>query len=209
MHDEFPAQVNAAKLSDEPTRFLENISETPSESDIQTIKAKLITLYSDVFDRSGTLKPMTGEPMKIHVRPNAKPFALSSARQIPYGLRDQVKKKIEVVCKNGIIERIGDISTEWCHPMVVVRKPNGDIRICTDFTKLNKYCARPHHPQRTPKDAVDAVRPSDRYFSLVDAQSGYWQMEIEKESQLLTCFICPEGRLKYLRASMGLVPTGD
>lgn len=35
-----------------------------------------------------------------------------------------------------------DEPTEWCAPEVVVHKKNGSIRLCTDFTELNKFVAR-------------------------------------------------------------------
>ena len=33
-------------------------------------------------------------------------------------------------------------TTEWCAGMVVVPKPNGQVRICVDLTKLNESVCR-------------------------------------------------------------------
>ena len=41
----------------------------------------------------------------------------------------------------GVIEPI-DESTDWCAPIVVVPKSNGDVRICVDLTKLNQAVRR-------------------------------------------------------------------
>ena len=35
--------------------------------------------------------------------------------------------------------------TEWCAGMVVVPKPNGQVRICVDLTKLNESVCRERH----------------------------------------------------------------
>ena len=212
LHECFPLQINAIesdRTKDEIKYLIENLPEKPTVEEITAIKEQVVALFPDVFDKTGKLKAMAGTPMKIHIKPGATPFALSTARQIPIPLREKVRNKILDMCEQGIIEQVGDVVTEWCSPMVVCHKPNGDIRICTDFTRLNQHCARPFHPQQTPKDAIDSVRPGDNFFSVLDARNGYWQMEIDKDSQLLTTFITPEGRFKYLRAPMGLISTGD
>lgn len=49
------------------------------------------------------------------------------------------------------MEKIGVISpveepTKWCTQLVVVPKPSGDVRICVDFTELNRFVLREWHP---------------------------------------------------------------
>lgn len=34
--------------------------------------------------------------------------------------------------------------TDWCAPMVPVVKPNGKVRICVDFKRLNSAVKRPY-----------------------------------------------------------------
>ena len=36
----------------------------------------------------------------------------------------------------GVIRKVDQL-TDWCHPIVIVRKQNGKIRLCLDLTKLN------------------------------------------------------------------------
>ncbi|XP_037779411.1 uncharacterized protein LOC119575951 [Penaeus monodon] len=38
---------------------------------------------------------------------------------------------------------VEDEPSDWCHPMVVVPKVNGGVRITTDLSKLNRYCRGP------------------------------------------------------------------
>lgn len=181
----------------------------PSPDVIANTLQHLLTEFSDVFSDDKTLKPMLGSPMKIHLKSDAQPYAITAARQIAFSLRDQVKKELQDMTAKGIIEKLEDEASDWCHPMVVVRKPNGRIRICVDYTKLNKYVARSVYPMRTPKEAIDSVNAGDRFFSTLDAVQGYWQMELSPESKHLTTFISPEGRFRFLRAPMGLNATGD
>ena len=100
--------------------FWESLPEEPTICIGQSKnKVRIIKLFQDVFSpKEGLLKPMKGEPMKIHVRENAEPFALTSARQIPFALRDQVREEILIMLSRGIIKRIGDETSEWGHPLV-------------------------------------------------------------------------------------------
>ncbi len=48
------------------------------------------------------------------------------------------------------------------------------------------------------------IPPESKYFTVFVAKSGYFQILLDGESQLLTTFITPYGRFKHTRATMGL-----
>ena len=100
-------------------------------------------------------------------------------------------------------------STDWTHPLVIVVQPNGKLRLCVDLTKLNKHVKLPFYPLVTPKDAVSNIGGRIKYISTLDATHGYWQTPLEEKSQILTTFITPWGRFKFMRGTMGLISTGD
>ena len=120
--------------------------EAPGPEIMKMVEDKLHEIYAEIFNDSEELKPMTGhevgEPMRITLKPDAKPFAVNAPRQIPYALRDKVKEALQYMVERGIIEKLGDVPTEWCHPIVIVPKPGGDIRMCVDLTKLNSQVHR-------------------------------------------------------------------
>jgi len=169
--------------------------------------------YAKVFDDSSTLRPMkgpiVGEPMRIRLKENYKPFAIHTARVVPYALRDKVKAALDDMVKKGVIEKLDDTPTEWCHPVVIAPKPNGDIRFCVDLTKLNTEVIPSSHHTKTPAEAISGFSPEDKYFAKLDLVKGYWQMPLAKESQALTTFITAYGRYKFLRSPMGFISTGD
>ena len=99
--------------------------------------------------------------------------------------------------------------TEWCSPLHYVLKKDGSIHVVNDLRQLNMATKRPAYPMTTAKAAVEGIPSSARFFSTLDASSGYWQIPLEEESQLLTTFITPWGRFCYTRATMGLVSAGD
>lgn len=96
--------------------------------------------------------------------------------------------------------------TEWCAPIVITpKKGSDDIRLCVDFSKLNKYVKRERFQSPTPQEAVaDIAASKAKYFTKFDALSGYWQCPLAEECQPLTTFITPYGRYMFKRAPFGL-----
>lgn len=166
-------------------------------------------MTKEQFRQGAQLKPMTGPPMRIHLKDDAKPFAIYTPRLIPLAYQDDVKKELEAMVAQGIITPVGDQPSPWCHPLVAVAKPIGGIRITTDLSKLNSQVERPAHPSPSPFSAIRSIDPSSRYFTTMDALCGYWQIPLAEEDQALTTFITPYGRYRYLRSPMGFSASGD
>ncbi|XP_076028441.1 uncharacterized protein LOC143017536 [Oratosquilla oratoria] len=160
--------------------------------------------------RSGeALREMTGRPMEIHLKPDAKPFALHTARRIPHAWQDDVKKELDAMVHQGIIEPVGHAPSVWCHPLVAVPKPKGGVRITVDTSKLKSQVLRPTHPSPTPSEAISRIDRKAKYFSTFDAIQGYWQIPLAQRDRHLTTFITPYGRYMFRRGPMGLCSTGD
>ena len=87
--------------------------------------------------------------------------------------------------------------------MVVVPKWNGKVRICVDLTKLNESVKRERHILPSVEQTL-AQTGGARYFSKLDANSGYWQIELDPESAKLTTFITPFGRFCFNRLPFGI-----
>lgn len=90
-----------------------------------------------------------------------------------------------------------------------VAKPKGVGRITVDLTKLKRQVLRPAHSSPKPHVAVRRIDPKGRYFSIMDALYGYWQLPSEEQDQHLTIFITTHGRFRFCRGSMGFVATGN
>ena len=80
--------------------------------------------FPELFQDLGTLK---GD-YQIQLKPDAKPYALYTARNVPMPLRGRVKQELERMEKLGVISKV-DKPTLWCAGMVVVPKTSGDVRI--------------------------------------------------------------------------------
>ena len=58
------------------------------------------------------------------------------------------------------------------------------IRIYLDPRGLNKAIKREHYPLKTMEEVV-AEMPKAKLFSVVDANQGYWQIQLDEESSRL------------------------
>ena len=139
----------------------------------------------------------------ISLSPDAKSYAIHVPRPIAFPLRVRAEKAINKMVDDGVITPVEE-PTPWVAPMVVVPKPGKqDVRICTDFSELNKYVLREIHPMATVEGSLASLGKG-KVFSKIDANSGFWQIPLSPESSKLTTFLTHKGRYRYLRLPQGL-----
>ena len=89
-------------------------------------------------------------------------------------------------------------------------KPDGkSVRMVTDYTGLNKYVNRPVHPFSCVTEIIQSIPSTANYFAKFDAVNGYFQIALDEESSMLTTFLLPSGRYRYLRIPQGLNASSD
>ncbi|XP_012942708.1 uncharacterized protein K02A2.6-like [Aplysia californica] len=147
-------------------------------------------------------KPIRCEPVKIILKEDAQPYSVNVARRIPIPLMDEVKAELDRMEAAGVIEKIS-APTDWCAPMVPVRKRSGSVRICTDLKKLNLSVKRERFMLPTIDDILYKLSGSNK-FSKLDATSSFWQLALDDDSSKLTTFITPFGRYFYRRLCFGI-----
>ncbi|KAK7878780.1 hypothetical protein WMY93_030940 [Mugilogobius chulae] len=143
------------------------------------------------------------KPYTIKLKPDAKPFSLKVPRRVPLPLMGKVKKELERMEQLGVISRVEE-PTEWCCGMVVAPKKDKDeVRICVDMTPLNESVCRERYILPS-VDQTLGMLTGAQYFSKLDANMGFWQIPLSKESALLTTFITPFGRYHFNRLPFGI-----
>lgn len=149
--------------------------------------------------QEGTFKT---EPVQIHLKEDAVPYAVYTARRVPLPLLPKVKAELQRMEEQGVIERVTQ-PTDWCAPMVPVMKPTGAVRICVGLQKLNDNIKRERYQLPTTEETLAKLSGSTVFTSL-DAASGFWQVPLHEDSSLLTTFITPFGRFCFKRLPFGI-----
>lgn len=163
-----------------------------------TVKTELSDIekqFPKVFSGLGTL----GEEYEIKLKDNASPYAIYAIVPIP--LCPKVQEELSRMEAMGVIEKVSQ-PTPCCAGMVVVPKKSGSVRICVDLKHLNESVLREDHPIPKVDDTL-AQMTGAKIFSKLDANSGFWQIPLVKQSKLLTTFMTPFGRyclINYLLA---------
>ena len=107
----------------------------------------------------------------------------------------------------GVISKI-DEPTDWCAGMVVVPKEDGRVRICVDLTQLNQSVCRERHILPLVEQTLAQIGGA-KHFSKLDANSGFWQIELDPETAKFTTFITPVGRFYFNRLLFGITSAPD
>jgi len=139
--------------------------------------------------------------VKLTIDPSVKPVQ-QPVRRIPIAIESKVENKLMEALESDIIERVEGPSP-WISPMVIVFKPDGDIRICIDMRRANKAILRENFPLPTFENFMTKLRGA-RYFSRLDLSSAYHQLELDEESRPITTFITHMGLFRYKRLMFGI-----
>jgi hypothetical protein len=80
----------------------------------------------------------------------------------------------------------------WLANPVLVPKKTGGLRICIDYTDLNKHCPKDPFPLPRIDQVVDSMAGSVLLYFL-DYYSGYHQIALHPDDEDKTTFIMPHG----------------
>ncbi|GBN97820.1 hypothetical protein AVEN_212559-1 [Araneus ventricosus] len=97
--------------------------------------------FPELFKGLGVMKGC----YSIKLKPGAIPFAITCPRRVPIPLLKQTKAELERMVEEKLITPVLK-PTEWCAPVVIVPKSDGNVRICLDLIELNKNVMRELHP---------------------------------------------------------------
>ena len=98
-------------------------------------------------------------------------------------------------------------TTQVSNP-IIVRKKNGEIRICIDFGNLNQASLKDNYPFPNMENLLQSVIGAGM-LSMLDGFSGYNQVQIRKENRGKTTFTTPQGTYEYIRMPFGLLNAGS
>ena len=121
-------------------------------------------------------------------------------RRIPPSDYADARKHLQELQTKGVIR---ESSSPFASPIVLVRKKNGDLRLCIDYRKLNNRTIRDQYSIPRIEDTLHAMNGA-RWFSCLDLKSGYYQIEMSEEDKHKTAFWCPLGFYEFNRMPQGI-----
>jgi hypothetical protein len=98
-----------------------------------------------------------------------------------------INKEIDKLLEEGTIE---PSASAWSSPIVMMRKPNGDYRMCLDLRKVNAVTKKDSYPLPYIDDIVRKLW-SAKFVSTIDLKNGYWQVPLEPSRKEKTAFTLP------------------
>lgn len=105
-------------------------------------------------------------------------FIKQAPRRIPIYQKEEVSQELKRMLDVGVIK---PSKSPWGSPIVIVRKSDGSIRFCVDCGKVNEVTIKESYPLPRINDSLDVLRGSS--FSVLDLQSGFWQVKMDPADQ--------------------------
>ena len=161
--------------------------------------SKLLNKYSNVFSetdddigRTGVLKHRipTGEAQPIR----------QPLRRVPYHMQKEMDEQIDNMLKKDVIT---PSKSPWASGIVLVKKKDGSKRFCVDYRRLNEVTIEDAYPLPRIDESLDQLAGS-KWFSCLDMNSGYWQVELDPQDREKSAFISRKGLYEFKVLPFGL-----
>ena len=114
--------------------------------------------------------------------------------------RELIQAQVQEMLKDDVIE---PSTSPWAAPVVLVKKKDGGWRFCVDYRRLNSLTTRDVYPLPRIEDALSRLEGA-QFFSIMDMQSGYWQVEMEPADRIKTAFVTADGLYQFKVMPFGL-----
>jgi hypothetical protein len=137
----------------------------------------------------------------LNLDPMARPIK-QPLRRFSEPNRKAMLSEINRLREANFIKELHTEATWVANPVLVPKKNTDVLRMCVDFTCLNKHCPKDHFPIPRIDQIIDSTAGCER-LSFLDAYSGYNQIRLKEEDEvkrllepLMACFAtkqCPSG----------------
>jgi hypothetical protein len=94
--------------------------------------------------------------------------------------------------------------SKWIANLVIVRKKNGEVRLCVDFRNLNKCSKKDNYPLLKMEHLLRSISGA-KVMSFLDGFSDYNQISVHPDDQEKTAFTTPWGTFMYAKMPFGLM----
>ena len=113
------------------------------------------------------------------------------------------------MCETQVLRKLSHKEdSPWASPSFARPKKTGDIRVLTDFRKMNAAIQRKPFPLPRIGETIQRL---EKFISAtaLDLSQGYYSIPIDKQSQQICTTILPWGKYAYQRLPMGVACAPD
>lgn len=155
--------------------------------------------YADLFEEPKTLPPHRALDHKISLVEGAAPPQVRPYR-VPQNQKREMEEQIKKLLAAHLIRHS---QSPFAAPVLLVKKKDGSMRLCTDFKKLNALTIKNKFPIPVIEDLLDELHGA-KYFTKLDLRSGYHQIRMSPEDIHKTAFRTFLGHFEFLVMPFGL-----
>lgn len=165
------------------------------------------TMITKLLDAKRTHKPLNVFH-EIHLTTNDQRIY-----QRPYRSSNKEKENIKIEVNKMLEEQIiTESNSQFCSPVIMVKKKDGSYRFCVDYRALNKITIKDTFPLPIIDETLENLSKA-KIFSKVDLKSGYWQIPVAENDRYKTAFCTQEGLYEFKKMPFGLtnarLPSND
>ena len=126
--------------------------------------------FADVFS------PLPGRTPLITHNIETQPGLTVRTRpyRLPVNKQDVVRRELAAMLELGVVE---EFHSDWCSPVVLVGKPDGSVRFCVDYRRVNAVSKFDAYPMPRIDELVDRLGMAT-YYTTLDCTKGYWQIPL-------------------------------
>ncbi|KAL0188186.1 hypothetical protein M9458_015285, partial [Cirrhinus mrigala] len=127
----------------------------------------LVSQFGDVFSS----QPGQTNVIQNDIRTPPGVIVRQRPYRVPEACRQAIEEEVQQMLKLGVIE---PSRSPWSSPIVMVPKPDGTLRFCNDFRRLNEVSEFDGYPMPRVDELLDCLGRA-RYITTLDLTKGYWQ----------------------------------
>ena len=158
---------------------------------------EMLRKYESMWD--GSFEEISTVNHRIELHPGTRPIA-QHAYRAGAKVREAEQAEVHRMLEADIVE---PAQSEWASPVVLFPKPDGSLRFCVDYRKLNAATVKDTYPLPRMGDVIDS-RGDTNLFTTLDCKSGYWKIPIAPPDTDKPAFVFLSGLFRVPRMPLGL-----
>lgn len=128
------------------------------------------------------------------------PPVFAKPRRLPPDRLALAQKEFSDMCKQGLCR---PSNSDWCSPLHIVPKANGELRYCGDYRALNAVSIPDRYPIPYIQD-LSYNLSGKKIFSVIDLRKAYYQIPVNPDDIPKTAITTPFGMFEFMFMTFGL-----